>query len=406
VQPTVLSSFLLEVRQTTSDDSALYHIKSVDEQCILAIVQQLLQQFDFIFAEPDSLPPSRFCDHSIPLITGARPVNIRPYRFSPAMKDEIESKVADMLSQGLIQHSSSAFSSPVLLVRKKDNTWRFCVDYRHLNALTLKSKYPVPIIDELLDELFGASCFSILDLRASFHQVLLKAGEEHKTAFQTHMGYYEFRVMAFGLKGAPRTFQRAMNHTLLPLLRKFALVFFDNILVYSDSLESHLQHLRQVFTLLAQDQWKVKRSKCVFAQPSVSYLGQVFSKDGVATDPNKIQAISSWPVPCSLKELRSFLGLAGYYRKFIRYFGVICQPLTQLLKKGVPFLWTSEHVLAFSTLKQTLMSSPVLALSDFSSPFIVETDASSYWCCVDATWAPSCFPQQGVGPKIPWSVQI
>jgi hypothetical protein len=145
-------------------------------------------------------------------------VNIRPYRFSPAMKNEIEQQIQDMLSKGLIQHSQSAFSSPVLLVKKKDKPWRFCVDYRHLNALTVKCTYPVPVIDELLDELHGASWFSSLDLRAGFHQILLRPGEEHKTAFQTHIGQFEFRVMAFGLTGAPGTFQKAMNTTLSPLL--------------------------------------------------------------------------------------------------------------------------------------------------------------------------------------------
>jgi hypothetical protein len=152
-------------------------------------VLHLLRVFQDLFQSPSTLPPSRSCDHTIPLIEAARPVNIRPYRFSPAMKDEIESQVAEMLQTGLIQHSHSSFSSPVLRVKKKDSSWRFCVDYRHLNALTIKSKYPVPIIDELLDELFGASWFSILDLRAGFHQILLKEGESYKTAFQTHSGH-------------------------------------------------------------------------------------------------------------------------------------------------------------------------------------------------------------------------
>jgi hypothetical protein len=215
------------------------------------------------------------------------------------------------------------------------------------------------------------------------------------------MGHYEFCIMAFGLTGAPGTFQRAMNHTLSPLLRKCALVFFDDILVYSDSLESHVQHLHQVFSLLAQDQWKVKRSKCSFAQSSVSYLGHVVSKDGVATDPGKIQAISSWPVPCSLKDLRSFLGLAGYYRKFIHHFGVICQPLTQLLKKGVHFIWTSEHDTAFSALKQALTSAPVLSLLDFASPFTVETDASAVGigAVLMQHGHPVAFLSKALGPK-------
>jgi hypothetical protein len=266
----------------------------------------------------------------------------------------------------------------VLLVKKKDNTWRFCVDYRHLNAITVKGKYPVPIIDEFLDELSGASWFTCLDMRAGFHQVRLKPGEEYKTAFQTHCGHYEFRVMAFGLTGAPGTFQEAVISTLSPCLRKFVLVFFDDILIYSATYADHLLHIKLVFELLAQDKWKIKLSKCTFAQRQINYLGHVISEHGVGTDPKKIEAISNWPSPQNAKELRNFLGLAGYYRKFVRHFGVISKPLTDLLKKSVIFVWTSEHEKSFCALKQALCSSPVLALPNFSKPFCIETDASGH----------------------------
>jgi len=166
----------------------------------------LLEEFSVAFDPPSGLPPSRSCDHTIPLIEGATPVNVRPYRYPPAVKDEIERQVADMLKAGIIQHSISPFSSSVLLVKKKDHTWRFCVDFRHLNAITGKCKYPVPVINEFLDELAHASWFTSLDLTAGYHQVKLKPGEEYKTAFQTHSGHYEFRVMAFGLSGGPATF--------------------------------------------------------------------------------------------------------------------------------------------------------------------------------------------------------
>lgn len=284
----------------------------VSKPVVPPALQSLLSEYTHLFEPPTGLPPTRACDHSIPLISGAQPVFVRPYRYAPLLKPEIERQVQEMLQQGIIQKSSSAFASPVLLVKKKDQSWHFCVDYRQLNAITVKGKYPVPIIEELLDELQGASWFTSLDLQASFHQIRMKPGEEYKTAFQTHFGQFEFRVMSFGLTGAPGSFQDAMNTTLQPYLRKFVLVFFDDILIYSATLEQHLQHIRLVFDLLARDQWKLKLTKCSFAQSQISYLGHTISAAGVGTDPAKLDAILHWPTPSSVKELRSFLGLAGY----------------------------------------------------------------------------------------------
>jgi hypothetical protein len=364
-------------------------------------VQDIIEEFAMLFEVPSKLPPPRACDHSIPLIDGAVPVSVRPYHFAPALKDEIERQVLEMLHAGLIQKSTSPFSSSVLLVKKKDNSWRFCVDYRHLNAVTVKSKYPVPIIDEFLDELSQATWFTCLDLRAGFHQIRIRPGAEYKTAFQTHCGHYEFRVMAFGLTGALGTFQQAMNSTLSPCLRKFVLVFFDDILIYSKTYEDHIGHIRCVFELLTKDQWKLKFTKCTFAQISITYLGHVISVAGVSTDPSKVTAISQWPSPQNAKELRSFLGLAGYYRKFVRYFGVIAKPLTGLLKKHSLFLWTATHETAFSTLKSALCNAPVLGLPDFSKTFIVETDASGYGirAVLMQDGHPMAFISKALGPK-------
>jgi hypothetical protein len=217
------------------------------EQAILADlpedIQAMVFQFPTVFDIPTGMPPIRECDHQIPLVAGARPVQMRPYRYAPTLKNEIEQQVTDMLQAGTIQNSHSEFASSVILVKKRDNTYRFCVDYRHLNALIVKTKYPVPIIDEFLDELYGAVWFSTLDLRAGFHQIRMSPQDQHKTAFQTHHGHFEFKVMPFGLSGAPATFQGAMNSTLAPLLRKCVMVFFDDILVYSKTWEEHLQHL-------------------------------------------------------------------------------------------------------------------------------------------------------------------
>lgn len=274
-------------------------------------IADLLQEFQSVFAPPGGYPPSRECEHTIPLLPGAAPVSVRPYRYPPAIKDETERQISEMLASGVIQHSHSPFSSSVLLVKKKDGTFHFYVDFHHLNSITAKTKYPVPVIEELLDELHGASWFSCHDLTAGYHQIRLAAGEEAKTAFQTHSGHYEFRVMAFGLSGAPATFLKAMNTTLGPVLRKFVLVFFDDILIYSHSFEEHVQHVRTVLELLARDQWQVKLSKCVFAQRQLRYLGHVISEHGVTTDPSKVVAVLAWPTPSSVKDLRSFLGLSS-----------------------------------------------------------------------------------------------
>jgi hypothetical protein len=335
---------------------------------------RLLKEFEDVFAAPIELPPKRDCDHVIPLVPGAKLIYIRPYRYPPALKDEIDKQVAEMLAKGLIQPSVSAFSSPILLVSKKDGSWRFCVDYRYLNAPTLKSKFPIPVFDELMDEA-AAKWFTTFDLNVGYHQIRLKLGEEFKTAFQTHFGHFEFKVMAFGLCGAPGTFQGSMNTTLAPLLRKCVVVFFDDILIYSSTFEEHLKHIKQVLQLLLKDQWQVKLSKCTFAQNQIHYLGHIISDKGIATDPVKVSTIFVWPQPTDVKQLRSFLGLAGYYRRFLKHFAIISKPLTALLKKHTLFVWTVDHDVAFNTLKLALTSAPVLAVPDFSKRFCIETDA-------------------------------
>lgn len=376
LQCSAISSTKLNNMCKNQSVANLIHVYALDdtiqvEEITPGELKPLLDQFSDIFAAPTTLPPRRDCDHRIPLMAGAQPVNLRAYHHKPELKTEIERQVAELLESGIIQRNTSQFSSPAILVRKKDDTWRLCVDYRKLNSMTIVSKYPVPIIDELA----GARWFSRLDLRAGYHQIRLALGEEYKTVFQTHSGHWEYKVMPFGLTGAPATFLGAMNTTLCPLLRKCVVVFFDDILVYSRSLPEHQQHLQVVLQLLRRDQWQVKLTKCSFNQQRIAYLGHVIDQNGVSSYPDKIAKVANWPTPQNSKEVRSFLGLAGYYRKFVHHFGIIARPLFNLLKKHSIFTWNEETKTAFQLLKHKLVEAPVLQLPDFTKTFIVDTDA-------------------------------
>lgn len=252
-------------------------------------IERLLVDYADIFSEPQGLPPSRpRFDHRIPLQEGTTPFNIRPYRYFVIQKDIIDKLVEEMLQQGIIQHSNSPFASPVVLVRKKNGTWRLCVDYRRLNQHTIKDRFPIPLIEDLMDELGGSTVFSKLDLTAGYHQLRMEKGEEFKTAFKTHAGHFEYLVMPFGLSNAPSSFQALMHHIFHPFLRRFVIIFFDDILIYSPSMEDHVAHLKMVFQVIRENNLSLKKEKCSFASFKVENRGHFITHAGVSTDPSKV----------------------------------------------------------------------------------------------------------------------
>ena len=306
----------------------------------------------------------------------ASPIRQAVRRIPQFQRQEARELLDGMLDRGVIQPSDSPWASPVVLVPKKDGSLRFCIDYRRVNAVTRKDAYPLPRVDDTLDTLAGSKWFSTLDMLSGYWQVEVHPDDREKTAFCTPEGLFEFRVMPFGLCNAPATFQRLMDAVLAGLQWSACLVYIDDLVIPGKTFTEHLNHLRQVFERLREAGLKLKSSKCNLCLLKVGFLGHVVSADGVQTDPQKTERVASWPTPSSKREVQQFLGLANYYRRFVKDFAVVAKPLHRLTEKTARFEWTEDAQAAFEELRRRLVTAPVLAFPDYSRPFVLDTDAS------------------------------
>ncbi|WVZ96653.1 hypothetical protein U9M48_042263 [Paspalum notatum var. saurae] len=322
------------------------------------------------------MPPERDIEFSIELVHGTAPIYKKAYRIFGVELLEVKKQIDELLEKGFIRKSTSPWASPALLTEKKDGTLRMCVDYRGLNAVTVKNKYPLPRIEDLFDQLKGACVFSKIDLRSGYYQLRIRPSDIPKMAFISRYGLYEYTVMSFGLTNAPAFFMYMMNSVFMEYLDKFVVIFIDDILIYSKTEEEHEEHLRLVLQKLREHKLYAKFSKCDFWIEEVKFLGHVISNGGIAVDQSKVSEVQNWKIPEDVKGIMSFLGLAGYYRRFIEGFSKIAKPMTALLEKNIKFQWTSACQKAFEELKKRLTTAPVLTFPDMHKPFSVYCDAS------------------------------
>jgi len=339
--------------------------------------EKLRADYPDVFAEPSGMPPQRSRDFTIKLAPGSSPPFRTPYKMSPKEEAEAHRQIADLLDRGLIDPSTSEFGAPVLFV-KKDGSMPMCVDYRALNKLTVRDRYPLPHIEVLLNKLHGAKYFTKLDLASGYHQIRIAPEDIPKTAFTTPLGHFEFKVLPFGLTNAPATFQSIMNDIFRSHLGSCVLVYLDDILIFSKTKEEHVRHMDMAFQLLQQHQLHIQPAKCEFFASEVEFLGHTISARGIQPLHAKVTAVNDWPTPRNQKELRSFLGLANFYRRFIASFASIASPLTALTSKEAVYVWGPEQQHAFEALKHALTSAPVLQVPNPAQPYSVFTDASDF----------------------------
>ena len=342
-------------------------------------LMQLLQNYRNVISLPgESLGCTSLISHSIPLQEGTNPIYIPAYRLPHSQREVVTKLVDNMLGEGIIEPSFSPWNFPMVLVPKSDGTWRPCIDFRRLNAVTIPDRYPIPVMGDLLQSLGnGNKIFSKIDLAQGFWQIPMDDNSKELTAFSTPDGHYQFRRMPMGLRSSPFTFSRLMNNIFSGLIGKSMFCYMDDIIIMSKDLNEHFDRLESVLKRLQESGLKIKIKKCSFLKRELKFLGHIVNGDGIATSKSKIEAVKDFPIPRNSTQVRSFLGLAGYYRSYIRNFATKASPLTNLLKKDMPFEWNDEQQSAFDLLKEALISTPVLKFPDFTKSFILATDASN-----------------------------
>ncbi|UOH82890.1 hypothetical protein LQV05_005603 [Cryptococcus neoformans] len=354
--------------------------KSPKEKTDAEIVPKEYHQYLDVFDKKsaDTLPEHRSFDHHIPLENGQNPLFSPIYNLSEKELEALCEYLDENLKKGFIQLSESPARAPILFVKKKDGSLRMCVDYQGINKITIKNRYPLPLIAELLDRLKSAKVFTKIDLQGAYNLLRIKAGEEWKTAFCTRYGHFKYLVMPFGLTNAPASFQHLMNHNFRDMLDIFVIIYLDDILIYSPELGTHQSHVIQVLDHLCQTHLYAKASKCEFHQTSVEFLGFVVSDQGLSMDTKKVKSITEWPIPRNLHDTQSFLGFCNFYQRFIKNYSSIAKPLIDLTKKDLPFVWEEPQRTSFEALKKSFTSVDLLCHYDLTKQLILETDTSDY----------------------------
>jgi RNase H-like domain found in reverse transcriptase/Reverse transcriptase (RNA-dependent DNA polymerase)/Integrase zinc binding domain/gag-polyprotein putative aspartyl protease/Chromo (CHRromatin Organisation MOdifier) domain len=357
--------------------STAVHMAASGPDALSGHLDRLLDEYQDVFQDPPGLPPVRPIAHVAPLVPGSRPPYRRNYRMTEDERAELKKQLTELLAKGLIRPSVSPFGSPVIFVRKPNGEMRLCIDYRAVNKLTVKNRYPLPRIDDLLDQLRGATCFSSLDLKAGYNQIRIREEDIPATAITTPYGHWEYLVLPQGLANSPSLFVALMNDVFKGM-EEYVLVYLDDILVFSRSQAEHATHLEKVLNRLREHQLYAKRSKCAFGKDRLKFLGHILSAEGLQVDPEKISALTEWPTPGNVTEVRQFMGLANYFRKFAQGFSSIARPLTDLTKAKTTWIWGAAQQAAFDNIKAVLTNAPTLQMPDSQLDYTVVCDASDF----------------------------